>query len=115
SQEKLHVFLSWSMQRSGDVAKAFREWLPSVLQNVKPYYTSDDLSKGSRWSSEIRGELESSDFGIIFLTPENVQSPWILFEAGALSKLEKSRVAPLLIGLEPTDISGPLAQLQLTK
>lgn len=113
--DKLRVFLSWSMQRSESVAQAFRDWLPSVLQNVRPYYTPDDIGKGSRWSSEIRGELESSDFGIIFLTPENLNSPWILFEAGALSKLEKSKVAPLLLDVEPADVSGPLAQLQLTK
>lgn len=113
--DKLRVFLSWSMSRSEAVAQAFKEWLPSVLQNVRPYYTPDDISKGSRWASEIRGELEASDFGIIFLTPENLSSPWILFEAGALSKLEKSKVAPLLLGLEPTDVSGPLSQLQLTK
>ena len=103
------------MQRSESVAQTFRDWLPSVLQNVRPYYTPDDIGKGSRWASEIRGELEGSDFGIIFLTPENLTSPWILFEAGALSKLEKSKVAPLLLGLEPTDVSGPLSQLQLTK
>ena len=115
SSEKLRVFLSWSMQRSEAAAQAFRDWLPSVLQNVKPYYTPDDIGKGARWSSEIRNELESSDFGIIFLTPENLGSPWLLFEAGALSKLEKSHVAPLLIGVEPTDVTGPLAQLQLTK
>lgn len=113
--DKLRVFLSWSLQRSEAVAQAFRDWLPSVLQNVRPYYTPDDIGKGSRWASEIRGELEGSDFGIIFLTPENLASPWILFEAGALSKLEKSKVAPLLLGVEPTDVSGPLAQLQLTK
>lgn len=113
--DKLRVFLSWSMPRSEAVAQAFRDWLPSVLQNVRPYYTPDDIGKGSRWASEIRGELESSDFGIIFLTPENISSPWILFEAGALSKLEKSKVAPLLLGLEPTDVFGPLSQLQLTK
>ncbi len=115
SPDKLRVFLSWSMTRSESVAQAFRDWLPSVLQNIRPYYTPDDIGKGSRWASEIRGELEASDFGIIFLTPENLASPWILFEAGALSKLEKSKVAPLLLGLEPTDVSGPLSQLQLTK
>lgn len=113
--EKLRVFLSWSQPRSEAVAQTFRDWLPSVLQNVQPYYTADDISKGARWAGEIRGELEASDFGIIFLTRENLGSPWILFEAGALSKLEKSRVAPLLLDLEPTDVSGPLAQLQLTK
>lgn len=115
TSQKLRVFLSWSGARSEAAAQSFRDWLPSVLQNVAPYYTPDDIGKGSRWANEIRSELEQSDFGIIFLTQENLQSPWILFEAGALSKFERSRVAPLLIGLEPTDVSGPLSQLQLTK
>jgi hypothetical protein len=65
---------------------------------------------------EISKELEASDFGILCLTPENVASPWMLFEAGALSKkLDLARVAPLLVGLEPADVSGPLSQLQLTR
>jgi hypothetical protein len=85
------------------------------MQNVRPYYNPDDTSKGSRWGDEIRGELERSDFGIIFLTPENLASQWILFEAGALSKLGKSRVAPFLLDLKPTDVSGPLAQFQATQ
>lgn len=113
--EKLRVFISWSGDRSKEAAQALREWLPSVLQNVKPYFTPDDIEKGSRWGGEIRGELEASDFGIICLTQENLAAPWILFEAGALSKLDKSRVAPILLGVEPADVSGPLGQLQLTR
>jgi len=82
---------------------------------VQPYYTPDDIEKGARWSGEIRGQLEATDFGVIFLTPENLNAPWILFEAGALSKLDKSKVAPILLGVEPAEVSGPLGQLQLTR
>ena len=32
-----------------------------------------------------------------------------------LPKLDKSRVAPLLLGVEPADVTGPLGQLQLTR
>jgi hypothetical protein len=112
---KLRVFISWSGERSKEAAQALRDWLPSVLQNVKPYFTPDDIEKGSRWGGEIRGELEASDFGIICLTQDNLSAPWILFEAGALSKLDKSRVAPLLLDVEPADVTGPLGQLQLTR
>jgi hypothetical protein len=112
---KLRIFLSWSGVRSKAIAQVFREWLPSVLQNVQPYFTPDDIEKGARWSGEIRGQLEATDFGVIFLTPENINAPWILFEAGALSKLDTSRVAPLLLGIEPAEVSGPLSQLQLTR
>jgi hypothetical protein len=39
-----------------------------------------------------------------------------LFEAGALSKaLDTSLVCPLLLGVEPADLQGPLAQFQATR
>jgi hypothetical protein len=53
--------------------------------------------------------------GIICLTQENKNRPWILFEAGALAKgLSTSRVCTLLVDLEPKDIEDPLAQLNHT-
>jgi lambda repressor-like predicted transcriptional regulator len=111
---KLRIFISWSGDRSKDAAKAFRDWLPIVLQNVKPYFTPDDIDKGTRWAGEIRSELEISSFGVIFLTRDNLKSPWILFEAGALSKLDNSKVAPILLDVTPAEVAGPLGQLQLT-
>lgn len=115
SFSKLKVFISWSGDRSREAAQTLRDWLPSVLQNVKPYFTPDDIDKGSRWSAEIRSELATTDFGIICLTRENLTAPWIVFEAGALSKLGKSKVAPLLLDVEPAEVVGPLGQLQLTR
>ena len=39
-----------------------------------------------------------------------------MFEAGALSKnIDKSKVCPLLFGVDPTDIQGPLIQFQAAK
>jgi len=110
------VFISWSGELSNKVAEELRKWLPGVLQFVKPYFTPNDIDKGTRWSSEIAGELENSDVGIICLTKDNIERPWILFEAGALSKkINKSNVCTLLFNLEPTDLSGPLASFQSTK
>jgi hypothetical protein len=81
----------------------------------KPWLSSADIDKGSRWSSEIAGKLETSKAGIICLTPSNLTAPWILFEAGALSKtLQHTYVCTLLDGLEPRDVTGPLAQFQAT-
>lgn len=50
------------------------------------------------------------------MTKDNLESPWIMFEAGALSKnIDKSKVCPLLFGIEPSDIQGPLVQFQAAK
>jgi hypothetical protein len=64
----------------------------------------------------IAKELETTNFGIICVTPENVGSPWVLFEAGALAKsMQGSKVIPLLFNLEFSDVTGPLAQFQAKK
>ncbi len=112
----MKIFISWSGECSKALAEALREWLPGVIQAVKPYFTPDDVTKGSRWNTEISKELEESRVGLICLTRDNLREPWIMFEAGALSKnLDKSRVCPILFGVEPTDIKGPLVQFQAAK
>lgn len=110
----MKVFLSWSGELSKQYAEALNEWLPLVIQSVQPYFSANDIEKGARWSSEISAELESSAVGIICLTRDNINAPWIMFEAGALSKaLTTSKVTPLLFDkLSPTDIQGPLSQFQ---
>lgn len=112
----MKLFISWSGELSKEIAEIFRQWIPGVIQAAKPYYSPDDITKGTRWNSEISKELDDSKVGIICLTKENLESPWIMFEAGALSKnLEQSKVCPLLFGIDPSDIKGPLVQFQAAK
>lgn len=111
----MKVFISWSGETSRKVAEAVREWLPTVLQTIKPYFTPSDIEKGTRWSSDIAKELDDSKAGIFCVTRENINSQWLMFEAGAISKkVDQSLVCPILIGLENSDISGPLTQFQTT-
>lgn len=111
----MKVFISWSGPLSHKMALILREWLPSVIQTVEPFLSTEDIEKGTRWFAELTRELQTTEFGITCLTTENLTSPWILFEAGALSKaIDSSRVCTLLIGLSPSDVQGPLAQFQAT-
>ena len=65
---------------------------------------------------ELTGELADSEVGILCITPHNLDSAWLLFEAGALSnKMERSRVCPVLFGMKQTDLKGPLKQFQCTE
>lgn len=111
----MKVFISWSGNESKSIGEKIRTWLPGVLQVVKPYFTPDDIEKGARWNSEISKELEQSEFGILCLTRDNLNSPWLIFESGALSKkLENSNVCPILFGITNNDLKGPLKQFQAT-
>ncbi|HIJ73409.1 MAG TPA: toll/interleukin-1 receptor domain-containing protein [Candidatus Hydrogenedentes bacterium] len=112
----MKIFISWSGERSRALAQVFREWLPLVLHYLEPWLSEADIEAGERWAQSVAKELGSSNFGIICVTSENITSPWVLFEAGALTKsLESTRVIPLLLDLEFSDISGPLAQFQAKK
>ncbi len=109
----MKVFICWSGPTSKRLAEIFRDWIPAVIQAIKPYFSPEDVEKGARWYPEISKELEQCMAGIICLTRENLVAPWIMFEAGALSKnVEKSRLVPLLFGIDAADIKGPLIQFQ---
>lgn len=109
----MKVFLSWSGERSKFIAETLRNWLPNVIQAVEPWMSKEDIKSGGRWSQEIMTHLEVSKFGIICLTPENQNNPWIMFESGALSKtIAQTFVCPLLYKMNPSEIIGPLSQFQ---
>ncbi|HEX8068660.1 MAG TPA: toll/interleukin-1 receptor domain-containing protein [Pyrinomonadaceae bacterium] len=109
----MKLFISWSGVRSKAVAEALRGWIPDVIHAVQPWMSSEDIDPGARWSAEIDKGLDATKFGIICVTPENIDTPWILFEAGALAKaIADTSVCPYLVGLDYTSLRGPLAQFQ---
>jgi hypothetical protein len=111
----MKVFISWSGKLSHEVACTLRDWLPCVLQSVKPWVSSEDIEKGTRWSTDIAKELKDTMYGIFCITRENLGAPWVNFEAGAISKLiDEANVSPFLIDIIKSDVQGPLAQFQLT-
>lgn len=112
----MRVFLSWSGEPSRRVALALRDWLPSVIQSLEPWLSSEDVSAGARWVTEISDALESSKVGIVCLTPDNIHSTWLNFEAGALSRnVDTSLVCLYAVGIAPSELVGPLAQFQCTR
>lgn len=112
----MKVFISWSGERSKKVALIFRDWLPTVIQAIEPFVSSEDIEKGARWNTDIAQELKESSFGLICVTKDNLNSQWLNFEAGALSKsINNTYVAPLLFDVKPSELKGsPISQFQAT-
>jgi TIR domain len=112
----MRVFISWSGDRGRAAADALAGWLPQVINALKPWVSTSGIEKGARWSAEVAAKLEESRAGIVCLTPNSLHADWILFEAGALAKtVANTYVCTFLIGMEPSDVAGPLAQFQATK
>lgn len=107
------VFISWSGDRSLKLATALNGWLKMVIQTIDPWFSGRDIPSGERWDRLLGESLQRSSVGIFCITKENLNSPWLLFEAGAVSKsLTRGRVIPLLLDLTRAELRDPLAQFQ---
>ena len=72
------------------------------------------MTKGVSWVTELRDRLEESSVGIFCLTSDNLTAPWLLFEAGAISKTKNARACTLLLDLKEADVEPPLGNFQHT-
>jgi hypothetical protein len=111
----MKVFLSWSGSTSRAVASALYDWLPMVLQAVQPWMSEESVPKGQQWSLLLQQELRETAACIICLTPENLEAPWLHFEAGQAARaLDSAYICPYLVGVSKADLTGPLSLFQAT-
>jgi len=109
----MKVFICWSGRRSKELAEALHQWLPKVLFGLTPTY-SPNISKGEAWFDSITRDLNDSRAGIVCLTPENMESAWIHFEAGALFR-EATKIFTVLYEISARNLSGPFSYFQATE
>lgn len=112
----MHVFVSWSKSASRSVAEVFADWLPRVIQECEPFISSD-TEKGDVWFDTIERNLADARVGVLFLTPENQDSAWLNYEAGALRTLRSGNMQKLcavFIGMRTADYDGPIKNFQMT-
>lgn len=100
---KNNTFLSWSKLDSNAVAYHFSVFLPQIVQNCFPFFSSDSLKRDTDWFSSIKDELINAQTGVVFLTKENLHEQWILFEAGAL--MSKNSLCVLLCDLTMAELN----------
>ena len=106
------IFTGWS--HSGKTcAEALKTFLLTCFPTHVDVKISEDISKGKDWRSELLGQLEGADYGILCLTRDS-DSSWMCFEAGALA-CRKVPVAPLLINVSNNQVFSPLTGSQTTK
>jgi hypothetical protein len=109
----MHVFICWSGPRSHQVAQAIQEtWLPVILgDKVTSFLSSANIRPGEGWFDRLLEELGRTEVAIVCLTPENLASPWMHFEAGMVSRMGRGRVFTYFLGTEAGGVRDPLAQI----
>lgn len=114
----MRTFIAWSGVLSHHVALQLKELLRLIFPAVDAFVSTEDIRKGEQWRAAVTEALAQSQRGIICLTLDNYHQPWVLFEAGVLTKaLQRPVVFTILIDdLEPTTLEGsPLSQFQHTR
>jgi hypothetical protein len=115
SEINMKIFLSWSGESSMRIAVALNRLLMDVFPFKEEVSTwmSTETVPGVQWRDELDKQLQDTHFGVICLSADNLNSPWLLFEAGALSKsVETARVVPYCFGISPNMIGEPLSAFQ---
>lgn len=107
------VFISWSGEQSREIANVIDQYLNFILQPVTTFYSPDDVRKGDGWDDSIHKALKEASFCIVCLTPTNLESPWLHYEAGIVST--KGQVSALLSGVKPSAIKGALSRFQASE
>lgn len=110
----MKIFISWSGEVSRKTADILKKWIPCFFESVEVFFSPDDIEKGRNWNRRITEELANCNYGVVCLTSENKNAPWINFEAGAIAKAFDSSVTALLVDVNPSDIQGPLSMFQAT-
>jgi TIR domain len=111
----MRVFISWSKDASRELATILRAWLPTVIQQVDPWMSAEDIGKGGLAALEINDNLNKVANGLLCVTARNQREPWLNYEAGALARAQSvTKVWPVLLDLRPSDLTGPISQFQAT-
>lgn len=108
----MRLFICWSEHRSRELADELATWLPKVLGPELSCSVSTKFEVGEQWFPQLLRELDAADAAIVCLTPENLASRWLHFEAGMLFRSGAERVLPYFLGSEVPAIDEPLNVIQ---
>lgn len=102
------------------LAEAWKKLLKTVsLGSIEVWFSSDvnpggGVDVGVEWREKIYQKLEDSKFVIAIQTPTSVGRPWIMWECGVASGIEKERgLIPIVFSMGRGELASPLSSYQV--
>jgi hypothetical protein len=77
----MSIFICWSGTRTRLLARAVCDLLESQDSLKGRVFFSDKIEKGVTWFESIIENLRDADAGVVCLTAENLESPWLHFRS----------------------------------
>jgi hypothetical protein len=113
------IFISYSKEYTGEVAGIFKTLLKKIYSNnnVDVFFSKESLVVGDTFKDVILEKLSKAKCGISLLSSENkLSSPWLMYEAGALSmKVRENggKFLPFLFCRDLHELDGPLKDIHV--
>ncbi len=110
----MKVFISHHSEE-GKLAKSFSNWLEDKLKGVELFCSSRPGEiAAEEWRESVIQRAKENDLEIALLSPESRRNPWIHFETGVASAMEKPRIVPTVYGgLRIKDVPSTLSNWQV--
>jgi len=111
------IFISFSKDYAGKVAKKLKVLLEDVFGDKVSVFASNTNIVSGDWQNTIHENISNAKYAISILSPENIKdSPWLMYEAGALIMSvgnKKDSLMPFLFCRHIDDLEAPIARLQV--
>jgi len=105
------VFISYA-SRDRHIATELRDNLSK--QNVEAFMSEKTIAAGDAWTEQVRRALIASKLIVIVLTPNSLESQWVMAEAGAGWALQK-KVLPLRMLVDAANVPIVISQFQMRR
>ena len=116
---KVQVLISHAHDEKA-YADAWKNLLNTVSAGgIEVWFSSDvapsgGMEIGKEWREQLYQRLGESDFIIAIQTPTSSGRPWIMWECGAASGINKERgLIPVVFGMGRGDLANPLTSYQV--
>lgn len=117
-QPGLKVFISHN-HADRVLAEAWKKLLETISAGeIRVWHSSDTnphggVMAGKDWHEQLYQRLSESSLVIAIQTRANYDRPWVMWECGAASGVNRERdIIPIVYGLDPGEASSPLAIYQ---
>ena len=116
------VFISLTGSDAG-IANAIKEALDKLFGDLIETEFSPSkeigvgIGGGKDWLGWIEDIVANCEFALVLVTPTSVQTPWILWESGAVygaaisgKSISRDKVRPLIYQISPDQVPSPILQ-----
>jgi tetratricopeptide (TPR) repeat protein len=115
----LRVLISHASEEKA-LAEAWKSLITTTSSGAVEVWFSSDVAPtggmaiGKEWRNQLYARLDGSDFVIAIQTPTSAGRPWIMWECGVASGVDKVRgVIPITFSMGRGDLGNPLNTYQV--